>query len=348
MLGFGCAIGWLSPALPWLQSSDTPLLSGPLTTEQTSWSGSIICLGGMAGNILFSALTLRIGAKMTLLSLACPQMVFFGIFISTGCCFDSFVCMQASWICMYFGDVAEHIYASRFLSGLAGGGVQTTMMLYLSQIADDDIRGILGTTSQLTRCVGTLMAYILGAYMNYVQLSLVFIGVTMLFTISFYGKPSTPQYFLKNGAIKVRSSYHFHFYKITSLYLFQDAENAFRYYKGFKPNQSCTQLQAAFERIQTISIESKETHDSSLKMIICKSRIIIGMTLDNTCTDFHYYYFFHRWSGCAQRSYYRDYVGSPGPHIGQFRFFNLRIEYTLNLVQIYRRMHLRSFLRSCK
>lgn len=75
MIGFGCAIGWFSPALPWLRSADTPLLSGPLSTAQTSWSGSVICLGGMMGNILFSALTFRIGAKMTLLSLAFPQMV---------------------------------------------------------------------------------------------------------------------------------------------------------------------------------------------------------------------------------------------------------------------------------
>lgn len=75
MLGFGCAIGWFSPALPLLKSADTPLLSGPLTTGEISWSGSIICLGAMTGNILYSALTLRIGAKMTLLSLAIPQMV---------------------------------------------------------------------------------------------------------------------------------------------------------------------------------------------------------------------------------------------------------------------------------
>lgn len=194
---------------------------------------------------------------------------------------------------MYFGDVAEHIYASRFLSGLAGGGVQTAMMLYLSQIADDNIRGILGTTSQLSRCFGTLLAYTLGAYINYVQLSLVFIGVTMLFAISFYGKPSTPQYFLKNGAIKVRKRLSFHLHEMTSLYLFQDAYKAFRYYKGLKPNQNCTELQEAFGRIQTISIESKETHDSSLKTIICKCGIIIGICrwiIQILAT----YYFFHR------------------------------------------------------
>lgn len=108
---------------------------------------------------------------------------------------------------MQFGNVAEHIYTSRYLSGLAGGGVQTTMMLYLSQIADDDIRGMLGTISQLTRCFGTLVAYVLGAYFNYIQMSIIFIGVTMVYVISFYRSPSTPQHLLNIGAINVRISH---------------------------------------------------------------------------------------------------------------------------------------------
>lgn len=113
---------------------------------------------------------------------------------------------------MYFGSAAEHIYLSRFVSGIAGGGGQATMMLYLSQIADDDIRGILGTVGQLIRCLGTLVAYVLGAYMNYIHMSVVFMVITAAFVISFYGKPSTPQHLLKYGHIQViKSLYSRHF-----------------------------------------------------------------------------------------------------------------------------------------
>lgn len=50
---------------------------------------------------------------------------------------------------------------------------------------------------------------------------------------------------------------------------------AFRYYKGCKPNENCAELQKEFERIRTIAIESKEIHESSMKMIFCECRKII-------------------------------------------------------------------------
>lgn len=76
MLSFGCTIGWLSPALPLLQSIETPLISGPMTTEQVSWTGSTLPLGALAGNIIYGYLMVRIGSKTCLMSLAVPQLVF--------------------------------------------------------------------------------------------------------------------------------------------------------------------------------------------------------------------------------------------------------------------------------
>lgn len=36
-LGHGTAIGWLSPALPTLQSNHSPLETGAITLEESSW-----------------------------------------------------------------------------------------------------------------------------------------------------------------------------------------------------------------------------------------------------------------------------------------------------------------------
>lgn len=185
MLGVGCAIGWLSPALPLLSSTDTPLLSGPFTMEETSWSGSSFPIGSLIGNLLFTVFVVRVGAKVTLLSLAIPQL--------------------ASWIFMYFGNVAEHLYASRFLSGLTAGGVQTTIMVYIAQIADDNNRGMLGSLVQAFRSGGILVAYVLGAYLDYIGMSMVFFGITVFFIICFFGRPSTPQYYLEIKAYEVQT-----------------------------------------------------------------------------------------------------------------------------------------------
>lgn len=77
MVGQGCAIGWLSPALPLLQSIGSPLTSGPLTIEQTSWTGSVLSIGGGIGNVLTGFILSRIGAKHTLSLLVIPQLVKF-------------------------------------------------------------------------------------------------------------------------------------------------------------------------------------------------------------------------------------------------------------------------------
>lgn len=75
MLGFGCGVGWFSPALPLLLSPDTPLSSGPLTIEQLSWSGSILSIGGVMGSLVSGLSMSRIGTKRTLMLLTIPQLV---------------------------------------------------------------------------------------------------------------------------------------------------------------------------------------------------------------------------------------------------------------------------------
>ncbi|KXJ82000.1 hypothetical protein RP20_CCG016266 [Aedes albopictus] len=62
-LAHGTTLGWLSPFLPLLQSEDSPLETGPVTIEQGSWIGSILCLGGLAGAIIYGSLTSRLGVK---------------------------------------------------------------------------------------------------------------------------------------------------------------------------------------------------------------------------------------------------------------------------------------------
>lgn len=90
---------------------------------------------------------------------------------------------------------------------MVGGGIHTCMSLYLSEIADDHIRGKLGTSYQLSRNLGILFAYILGMFMNYIQMSKVFIGVTAVFAISFVLLPATPKYLLQIGADDVSNAF---------------------------------------------------------------------------------------------------------------------------------------------
>lgn len=73
--GHGTVLGWVSPFLPYLQSGGTHLTSGPVSTEQASWIGSTVCIGGVIGATTFGFLTERLGRKRGLQLIAVPQLV---------------------------------------------------------------------------------------------------------------------------------------------------------------------------------------------------------------------------------------------------------------------------------
>lgn len=74
-ISHGCALGWLSPYLPLLQSDASPLANGPISLEETSWIGAILCVGGVIGNSIFGYLCKSIGRKRAIILLALPNLV---------------------------------------------------------------------------------------------------------------------------------------------------------------------------------------------------------------------------------------------------------------------------------
>lgn len=44
MIGCGCAMGWLSMALPLLRSDASPLETGKLSLSEMSWIGSVVAV----------------------------------------------------------------------------------------------------------------------------------------------------------------------------------------------------------------------------------------------------------------------------------------------------------------
>lgn len=77
IVAFGTSCGWPSFSFLILESDDTPLKSGPLTTEELSWIVSIFCFGGVAGNFLFGWLVDKFSRKQILYFLSIPQIVSF-------------------------------------------------------------------------------------------------------------------------------------------------------------------------------------------------------------------------------------------------------------------------------
>lgn len=186
---YGVALGWPSASLLLLQSPDTPLPGGPLTTAECSWIGSLIALGGLCGNMLFGWLSGRIGRKPILLLAAVP--------------------MLSGWIMIYVAQNVNGLYAARLLHGISGGAACTAMPVYVAEIASVHIRGTLGSMFMLACNLGILLGFIMGHWLRYETLPLVLMVGSLLFLIGVYLLPETPQYLLRIGRKAVRNNVFF-------------------------------------------------------------------------------------------------------------------------------------------
>lgn len=79
------------------------------------------------------------------------------------------------------------------------------MALYIADIADDRIRGALGSIQLLSRSIGYLAAFIAGAIVDYTIFPYIFIGIPIITFILTLFLPSSPQYLIRKGDIEVRN-----------------------------------------------------------------------------------------------------------------------------------------------
>ena len=75
--------------------------------------------------------------------------------------------------------------------------------MYVKEISQDDIRGILGTLPQLLQTTGLLLIYILGAFLDYYTVIMTVLGASILVSLLLLKAPESPAYLVKRGQINV-------------------------------------------------------------------------------------------------------------------------------------------------
>lgn len=100
-----------------LVSDDTPLDTGPLTNEEISFLGSISSIGSLIGTFIFGGLSSMLGCKRAMIFLGLPSITF--------------------WILVHFGDTFYHLLFARCTMGLTASGIQSGIILYVSEISND-------------------------------------------------------------------------------------------------------------------------------------------------------------------------------------------------------------------
>lgn len=178
-LSHGCAIGWLSPFLPYLRSEESHLVTGPVESEDVSWIGSSLCIGGFFGTILFGKLTQMLGKKISLLLLVFPHFAF--------------------WITILASTHIHHLYMARVFAGITGGGMLRTVSLFITEISENRIRGRLGSYLILFLSAGTLVMFIAGTYLSFFIVPWVMmIFPTIFFLFVLFLRDSPPSLMARN------------------------------------------------------------------------------------------------------------------------------------------------------
>lgn len=174
----GTVVGWTAPMLPVLQSDESPS-GGHISNEVGSWLGSLMCLGGLIATPLYIFISDHCSRKTTGYLVAVPFII--------------------SWVLIIVGNSIIILCIARFIGGMGSGAIIVFASLYVSETAQDTIRGALGSYLTLFTNAGVLFAYIIGSYVSYYTFAYTVLLFPILYVVGLIWLPETPNYLVNRG-----------------------------------------------------------------------------------------------------------------------------------------------------
>lgn len=179
----GMHYGWASPSLPQLLAENSPI---QITNDEGSWLAVIPLLFAVIGAVFASKILDIIGRKATILLLAPPYFI--------------------SWIMIGLAQSTTFLYISRALAGFADGVTFTAIPMYIGEIADREIRGMLGTSMSVTLITGVLLINVIGTYFTVFETALVVSSLPLLMFVTFIWMPESPYYLIMRNRLDEASA----------------------------------------------------------------------------------------------------------------------------------------------
>lgn len=156
-------MGWTSPANPRMTNGTD--FDFPVSESDASWIGSALNLGAMAMCIPIGYVINMIGRKGAMLALVIPFTI--------------------GWILLVAAQNLAMLIIGRVFIGISCGGFCVAAPIFIGEIAQKDIRGILGSFFQLNITIGILFVYVVGAFVNVFWLSIICGIIPLIFGLIF-------------------------------------------------------------------------------------------------------------------------------------------------------------------
>ncbi|XP_030766175.1 facilitated trehalose transporter Tret1-like [Sitophilus oryzae] len=180
-LGIVCSemnYGWPSPSLPILVSGNYTF---KVTSEESSWLVVSPLLGAILGALITGMIVDIVGRKRLILLSSFPFI--------------------ASWICIALAKSSTVMFISRFVVGMTDGLSFTAVPMYLGEIADPQIRGLIASVCPVCIIFGILLINILGSYLSIPTTAYVSTIIPSLLFITFIWMPESPYFYLMKGKV---------------------------------------------------------------------------------------------------------------------------------------------------
>ncbi|KAF5270559.1 hypothetical protein FQR65_LT05457 [Abscondita terminalis] len=178
IMGTFLYIGWSSPAIPLLTSSNSPI-GVELTKKESSWVVSVLALGIMPGSVIITFLVDSIGRKKAMLVGA--------------------VLVIAPWILIIFAQSFIMLLVARLVGGFGYSLSVGVIPLYIGEISETHNRGTLCSFPPIGTVLGSVLVYTIGPFVSFTTLAIICASVPMIFVVGFYFIPESPYYLVKTN-----------------------------------------------------------------------------------------------------------------------------------------------------
>ncbi|KAL3281020.1 hypothetical protein HHI36_004244 [Cryptolaemus montrouzieri] len=146
MITCGLFYGWPSASLPHLENFNDASVNLHLSPDEGSWVAVATLLGSMIGCPL-AGLTVDIMGRKEMILFSCIPYI-------------------ASLMTIAFATTPGVLIIGRFIAGISDGLINTTLPIYIGEIASPKIRGMLGSSTPICLILGILIINIMTAFFS--------------------------------------------------------------------------------------------------------------------------------------------------------------------------------------
>merc|ERR550539_148727 len=192
-LSSGMGYGFSAIALPQLkevtknafsQSDSARSYYQPFTIDDDggSWIAAIFGLGAIFGGFAAALLGSKFGRRKSLLFLTIPDIL--------------------GWLLIAASQNLPMILAGRFFQGFASAGYSPSIWVYVAEIAQPQHRGILSAITMPALATGTLLAYCLGAIIDWHFVAVIGAAIPLILIPGLLLISDSPYWYLQQGEDK--------------------------------------------------------------------------------------------------------------------------------------------------